>query len=103
MALFGNGFWKDTGNGLGIVLGVLTTQVYVQAVLSGRDLRQSRIGTMVAGLGTMVFGLGGVAVGMFMRLHEPNIAPAQALPLFAAHYFSPLLSGIMLGAIRRLC
>jgi SSS family solute:Na+ symporter len=97
--LFGNGFWKDTGNGLGIVFGVLTTQVYVQAVLSGRDVRQSRIGTIVAGVGTTVFGLGGVAVGMFMRIHEPNIAPAQALPLFAAHYFSPVLSGIMLGAI----
>jgi solute:Na+ symporter, SSS family len=97
--LFGNGFWKDTGNGLGIVFGILTTQVYVQAVLSGRDVGQSRIGIIMAGVGTTVFGLGGVAVGMFMRIHEPNIAPAQALPLFAAHYFSPLLSGIMLGAI----
>jgi SSS family solute:Na+ symporter len=97
--LFGNGFWKDAGNGLGIVFGILTTQVYVQAVLSGRDVRQSRIGTIIAGIGTTVFGLGGVAVGMFMRIHEPNIAPEQALPLFAAHYFSPVLSGIMLGAI----
>ena len=97
--LFGNGFWIDTGNGLGIVFGVLTTQVYVQAVLSGRDVRQSRIGCVVAGIGTTLFGLGGVAVGMFMRIHEPNIAPDQALPLFAAHYFSPLLGGIMLGAI----
>lgn len=98
-SLFGNGFWKDAGNGLGIVLGVLTTQVYVQAVLSARDVRQSRIGAIVAGVGTSVFGLGGVAVGMFMRIHEPNIAPAQALPLFAVHYFSPVLSGMMLGAI----
>jgi len=98
-SLFGNGFWKDIGNGLGIVFGVLTTQVYVQAVLSGRDLRQSRIGAIVAGVGTTVFGLGGVAVGLFMKIHEPNIAPAQALPFFAAHYFSPLLSGVLLGAI----
>jgi SSS family solute:Na+ symporter len=36
---------------------------------------------------------------MFLRVHEPNIASAQALPLFAAHYFSPILGGIMLGAI----
>src|SRR4051812_997905 len=98
-SLFGNGFWKDIGDGLGIVFGVLTTQVYVQAILSGRDVRQSRIGAIVAGIGTTVFGLGGVAVGMFMKIHEPNIVPAQALPLFAAHYFSPVLSGIMLGAI----
>ena len=97
--LFGNGFWKDIGNGLGIVFGVLTTQVYVQAVLSGRDGAQSRIGTIAAGVGTTLFGLGGVAVGMFMRVHEPTIAPAQALPLFASHYFSPLLSGVLLGAI----
>ncbi len=98
-SLFGNGFWKDIGNGLGIVFGVLTTQVYIQAVLSGRDAMQARIGTIVAAIGTTVFGLGGVAVGMFMRVHEPSIAPAQALPLFAAHYFSPLMSGVMLGAI----
>jgi solute:Na+ symporter, SSS family len=98
-SLFGNGFWIDIGNGLGIVFGVVTTQVYVQAILSGRDTRQSRIGAIIAGIGTTVFGLGGVAVGMFMKIHEPNIDPAQALPLFAAHYFSPVLSGILLGAI----
>lgn len=98
-SLFGNGLWKDLGNGLGIVFGVLTTQVYVQAVLSGRDNKQARIGTIAAGIGTTIFGLGGVAVGMFMRVHEPNIMPAEALPLFASHYFSPLLSGVMLGAI----
>jgi SSS family solute:Na+ symporter len=97
--LFGNGGWRDIGNGLGTTFGVLTTQVYVQSVLSARDLRQSRVGTVVAGIGTTVFGLGGVAVGMFMRIHEPHIEPAQALPLFAAHYFPPLLSGILLGAI----
>jgi len=98
-SLFGNGFWKDIGNGLGIVFGVLTTQVYVQAVLSGRDESQARIGGLFAGLGTTVFGLGGVAVGMFMRVHEPGIAPAQALPLFATHYFPPVMAGLMLGAI----
>jgi SSS family solute:Na+ symporter len=98
-SLFGNGIWKDLGNGLGIVFGVLTTQVYVQAVLSGRDDKHARIGTLLAGLGTIGFGLGGVAVGVFMRVHEPSIAPAQALPLFAAHYFPLVMSGVMLGAI----
>ena len=98
-SLFGNGFWKDIGSGLGIILGVLTTQVYVQAVITGRNLAQARIGTVVAGLGTMVFGLGGVAVGMFMKIHDPMIKPAQALPLFAQHYFPGIVSGILLGAI----
>jgi solute:Na+ symporter, SSS family len=98
-SLFGNGLWNDMSSGLGIILGVLTTHVYVQAVLSGRDERQARIGALVAGSGTAVLGLGGVAVGMFMRVHEPAIAPAQALPLFAAHYFPPLIGGVMLGAI----
>lgn len=97
--LFANGFWTDAGNGLGIVFGVLTTQVYAQAVLSGRDARQSRIGAIVAGSSATLFGIGGVAVGMFMRIREPNITPAQALPLFAMHYFSPVLGGVMLGAI----
>jgi SSS family solute:Na+ symporter len=98
-SLFGNGVWKDVGNGFGIILGVLTTQVYVQAVLSGRDERQARIGGLLAGLGTTLLGLGGVAVGMFMRVHEPGIAPAQALPLFATHYFPPVIGGMLLGAI----
>ena len=97
--LFANGFWTDAGNGLGIVFGVLTTQVYAQAVLSGRDVRQSRIGAIVAGSSATLFGIGGVLVGMFMRIREPNITPAQALPLFAVHYFSPVLGGVMLGAI----
>jgi len=97
--LFGNGYWTDLGNGLGIVFGVLTTQVYVQAVLAGRDERQARIGTFLAAFGTALFGLGGVAVGMFMRVHEPGIAPAQVLPLFATHYFPPVIGGMILGAI----
>jgi solute:Na+ symporter, SSS family len=99
LSLFGNGFWKDIDNGLGIVFGVLTTQVYVQAVLCGRDQRHARIGALLAGLSTAVIGLGGVAVGMFMRVHAPGIDPAQTLPLFATRYFSPLISGVMLGAI----
>ncbi|MEI9986998.1 MAG: hypothetical protein WDN69_29865 [Aliidongia sp.] len=37
--LFGNGIWKDLGSGIGIILGVLTTQVYVQAVLAGAPWR----------------------------------------------------------------
>jgi solute:Na+ symporter, SSS family len=98
-SLFGNGFWKDFGSGFGIILGVLTTQVYVQAVITGKTIRQSRLGCVVAGIGTMVFGLGGVAVGMFMRIHEPLISPAQALPLFAQHYFPDVLSGVLIGAI----
>jgi len=97
--LFGNGIWKDLGNGIAIILGVLTTQVYVQAVIAGGSVRQSRIGTVVAGIGTIVFGLGGVAVGMFMKAHEPSIHPAEALPLFAAHYFPGLVSGMLIGAI----
>ena len=76
-----------------------TTQVYVQAVPSGRDARQARAGAMVAGFATTIFGFGGVAVGMFMRVHEPSIAAAQALPLLAAHFFSPILIGVMLRAI----
>jgi SSS family solute:Na+ symporter len=97
--LFGNGVWKDLGNGIGIILGVLSTQVYVQAIFSGRNVAQSRIGTLVAGFGTMLFGLGGVAVGLFMRVHEPGIVPAQALPLFAAHYFPGIVGGFLIGAI----
>jgi SSS family solute:Na+ symporter len=36
---------------------------------------------------------------MFMRVREPGIAPAQALPLFATHYLPPVVGGVMLGAI----
>lgn len=97
--LFGNGFAHDFGSGAAIICGVLTTQVYIQAVLSGRTVQQSRVGAAVAGIGTIVFGLGGVAVGMFMKVHEPTIHPAEALPLFAAHYFPSVLSGMLVGAI----
>ena len=97
--LFGNGFWTDLGSGAGIILGVLTTQVYVQAVLAGRSIGQSRLGTVIAGLGTILFGLGGVAVGLFMKAHEPGVRPAEALPLFAAHYFPDIVGGVLIGAI----
>ena len=37
--------------------------------------------------------------GMFMKAHEPTIHPAEALPLFAAHYFPGVVSGMLIGAI----
>ena len=37
---------------------------------------------------------------MYMRVHEPSIAAgAGVTPVSRAHYFSPVLSGVMLGAI----
>jgi len=74
----------------------VTTQVYVQAVLSGRDVRQSRIGTIVAGVGTTVFGLGGVAVGMFIRSTNDH-RPGAGAALVRGALLLPGASGIMLG------
>ena len=98
-SLFGRGFWVDAGSGLSLIVGTLSTQTYIQAVYAARDAETARRGAVVAALITLPTGLPAVMVGMFMRLHHPDIAPIEALPLFILQYLPPWLGGVAIGAL----
>lgn len=97
--IFARGMSNDLAIGLGFVLGILVTQVYVQAILSARDAKAARNGAIIASFMTFPVGLFGVFVGLYMRQFFPDIVPAQAFPRFMLENFHPVIAGIFIGGL----
>ncbi len=97
--IFSRGVSKDIAIGLGFALGVLVTQVYIQAVLSARDAKAARDGAILSAFIGFPIGLFGVLVGFYMRQNFPSIDPAQAFPQFLILKFPPVLAGISIGGL----
>lgn len=97
--LFGRGLSVDLGAGLSLVLGVLTTQAYIQAVISAKSLRISRKGIYLSAFLIPLIGIAGIFVGMYMKLNYPDIQSKLALPLFILKKMPPLVAGIMLATL----
>lgn len=98
-SLFGRGLWTDLAAGFSLLVGVASTQTYLQAIFSGKDPRASRRGALLAAAITPVAGLPGVYVGMHMKVTQPGISPASALPLFVTQFMHPILAGVVLATL----
>ncbi len=95
-SLFGRGVNTDLASGFSLLVGILTSQIYFQAVFSARSFEAARTGALVSSLLAPLIGLGGIMVGLHMRMHFPEMNPAQALPMFILHYIPPFFSGVLL-------
>lgn len=100
--LFSRGFGIDAGAGASLILGVLTTQTYAQAILAGRTDGASRAGALISTLLIPPVGIGGILVGLYMRtVADPAVAKSTALALtqFILNHVPPFLGGVMLAAL----
>jgi len=98
-SLFARGFLVDGGAGFSLVVGVLCTQTYLQALLSAKSLKVARLGVCTAGVLTLLIGIAGIFVGMFMKVHHPDIPSSNALPDFVLQYIPPFMGGIILATL----
>ena len=98
-SLFARGIGTDLGAGASLLLGVLTTQTYAQAVLSAKSDATARTGALISTFMIPPIGIGGILVGLFMRAHYPGLAAKTALTTFVTQYMPSALSGIVLGAL----
>lgn len=98
-SLIARGFGIDVGAGISLVLGVVSTQSYAQAIMAGKSFQCAKRGTMIAAFLAPPIGICGILVGMYMKLHFPNINPAQALPIFVIEHLPSLFSGIVLATL----
>lgn len=98
-SLFARGAGKDVGACLSLVLGVLTTQTYAQAVMSGKSAAASRRGALASAFLIPPIGAGGILVGLYMRANYPTIAAKTALTAFAMEHLPGLLGGLVLGTL----
>ena len=118
--IFARGVSKDVGSCLSVILGVLSTQTYAQAIWSGKSDSVARKGAMISALISIPIGFACVMVGMYMRAHyltidEANalaavgkeipsglgvmMSSAQAFPVFVTNHMPKFLGGIVLGTL----
>lgn len=86
-----------------LAVGILASQTYAQLVFSAASTRTAIMGVLIAACITIPIGLPCIMVGMFMRVHHPEIAPAMALPLYMLKYLPDWLGGVGIAAILLSC
>lgn len=96
---FARGIPETVADLAALIVGMICTQTYIQAIFSATDSKTAARGTMIAAVLSIPVGLPCVAVGMAMRATHPHIASIVALPLYLATELPPFLGGIGLAGI----
>ncbi|MDR1431906.1 MAG: hypothetical protein LBI99_07280 [Propionibacteriaceae bacterium] len=96
---FGRGVGVDLGGCVSLVLGIVTEQAYLQALLSAKTVRVSQLGAGIAAVLMPAVGGFGVLVGLSMRVTHPGIDSGLALPAFILDYLPALPAGMALAAL----
>lgn len=94
--LLARGPARDIGAGISLILGVITTQAYISAVISAKTEKTAKIAAYISGILIPVIGIAGIFVGLYMKLNYPDIQASMALPLFIIKKIPPLIGGMML-------
>ncbi len=119
-SLLARGASKDIGSCLSLLLGVLSTQTYAQAIWSGKSDSAARKGALLSALLIPPIGIACILIGLYMRGHcitADEVAALQAMgqaipdgliqidsssqvfPVFVVQFMPKLLGGIVLGTL----
>ena len=99
LSLLGQGVGLAFSNAGSLIIGIISTQTYAQAIFAARDPHTAMVGSITAATLTIPIGLPSVLVGLFMRANHPDILPLHALPLYLSNYLPAWLGGIALAAL----
>lgn len=92
--------WAPKGWGLMLssyfsaIIGVISTQTYLQAYFPARSLNSARKGYWVSAILVLPVGILSVCIGLFMRAFHPELMPTEAVPYFIFHYLPPGIGGV---------
>lgn len=96
---FARGLSTDLGACFSLLVGIVTTQIYCQAITTADSNQSARRGIILSSLLIPIIGAGGVLVGLYMRAHYPEILAKTALTQFVSLHMPDLLGGIVLGTL----
>ncbi len=92
--------WSETAADVGaLIVGMISTQTYIQAIFSASDAKTAARGTLVAATLSIPVGLPCVAIGMAMHVAHPAMSPITALPVYLLTAVPPVIGGIGLAGI----
>nr|WP_320115796.1 sodium:solute symporter family protein [uncultured Desulfuromonas sp.] len=97
--LFGYGVQAGTSDLVSMLVGVISTQTYLQAVFSARNEITARSGALLSAVLIPPLGLLGITVGLFMRRQFPEMESALALPQFILHQFPAWFAGLSFATL----
>ncbi|WP_312815024.1 sodium:solute symporter family protein [Sedimentibacter sp.] len=97
--LVSRGVGIDVGDGFSVVLGVLSTQTYIQAVISGKNIKEAKKGALLSAAIIPPIGIGSILIGMYMKINYPYIESSQAFSLFIINNIPPFISGLILATL----
>lgn len=99
LSLFGKGVEDALFSVASMVIGVISTQTYVQALFSAEDSKTAAAGCVAAALIVIPVGLPSVLIGMYMHAAHPEINAINALPLYLCTYLPEWLGGVGIAAL----
>lgn len=86
-------------NFLSVVIGMLCTQSYIQAIFSASNPRTASVAAFFAALISLPVGLPCALVGIYMHAAHPEVTPILSLPVYLLTEQPSLLGGIAMGGI----
>ncbi|MBP3318761.1 MAG: sodium:solute symporter family protein [Ruminiclostridium sp.] len=119
-SLVARGAGKDIGSCLSLILGVLSTQTYAQAIWSGKTHRAAKKGALLSAFLIPPIGVACILIGLYMRgqcitadevsaltaagqaIPEGLIrleSTSQVFPMFVVNCMPDLLGGVVLGTL----
>ncbi|UFJ39199.1 hypothetical protein LOK74_14090 [Brevibacillus humidisoli] len=99
LSLFADGVSAGWAQGMAMVIGIFSTQAYLQPVFAGRDVAAARIGSTTAGIVVILIGLISAWVGLFMHDIHPDIVPREAIPQFFVLHTPAWITGGAMAVI----
>lgn len=97
--IFGRGFFPELGYFASMIVGVFTTQIYIQSLAAAKDAKTARAGAFASALLMPPMGLLGAWIGLSVRARGIEMAPDKVLSWFIMDSFPPLLGGLIWGGI----
>ncbi len=84
-----------------MIVGVLSTQIYLQAIFSAKDVRHARNGAFLSAILIPPIGILGIIIGLYLRAYFPGLEgnAAQALPFFLYKSFPPVIAALFSAGI----
>ncbi len=91
---FSGGIERTVTDIISMITGVLSTQIYLQAIFSAKTVREARNGAFLTAIVIPPVGILGIIVGLYLRANYPELEgnSAQALPFFLQHTLPPALA-----------
>ncbi|MEF3255038.1 MAG: hypothetical protein K6348_05675 [Deferribacterales bacterium] len=90
-----NRFAIDT---ISTIIGVLSTQTYLQAIFSAKDIKAAKNGALLSAILIPPIGIMFYLIGIHMKSINSSVtATSSVLPLFIETYFHPLLGSVFLA------